>query len=155
MTAGPRTDTNEIEIPIDQERVALSRVRIRQLMESLRRQIFPVLSQFIWEINDQETRRNVIESVSPVLERARVVGGLREFEVVCDETNNTPEEIDQGQLCCTLAVRPLREADFVVMNMTIGSNNPEGTWGEPEIIRHEEEPKSVPIKYFRKLRIPE
>jgi len=113
-----------------------------------------VLNQFAWEFNDQQTRRNVAESVGQVLDRTRREGNLQDFAVVCDETNNTSEDIDQGRMNCTIFVRPVRAAETVVVQVAIDPSQHRDMWGEPEIIRHEEEVKPALVKYFRKLNIP-
>ncbi|MFJ6776297.1 phage tail sheath family protein [Kitasatospora sp. NPDC091257] len=40
------------------------------------------------------------------------------FYVVCDETNNTPATMAQGQLICDIGVAPTRPAEFVVFRIT-------------------------------------
>ena len=45
--------------------------------------------------------------------------GLSAFRVIMDETNNTPDVIDQNFLVGQLFLQPTRTAEFIVLDFTI------------------------------------
>jgi len=155
MSRVPRNE-REVEITaVDRERMARYRERTRQLSNSIRQQVGSVLGQFAWEFNDEQTRQAIETSVGQVLERTQAEGNVRDFAVVCDETNNAPEDVDQGRLNCSILLRPVHAAETVVLDVVIDPSQHTDLWGGPEIIEHEKEVKPALVKYYRKLNIPE
>lgn len=156
MSRVPRSDRREVELEaVDRERLQLHQANIRQLAHNIRQQVGSVLGQFAWEFNDAQTRQAIETSVGQVLDRTRAEGNLQDFAVVCDETNNSPEDIDQGRLNCSILMRPMRAAETMVLDVVIDPSRSQQALAEPEIIVHEKEVKPVLVKYFRKLNIPE
>jgi hypothetical protein len=54
--------------------------------------------QYFYEPNDCVLRKNVITSLSSLLIGYQIIREIRDWQVVCDETNNTPSRIDQNIL---------------------------------------------------------
>lgn len=98
---------------------ALDRVNVRMLLIFLKKNIIPLLRNFIFEINDVVTRRFVTTSLESFLSDILARRGLQSFKVICDETNNTPERIDRNELHVAILIKPPRVAEFIVLNLAI------------------------------------
>jgi phage tail sheath protein FI len=42
--------------------------------------------------------------------------GLYDYLIVCDERNNTPEVIDNNELVVDIYLKPVRTAEFILVN---------------------------------------
>jgi len=71
-------------------------LHVRELLNTIELQVEEVLKQYVFDFNNPITRLNIINSVTPILETTRDAGALTKYEVVMDETNNTPELIADG-----------------------------------------------------------
>ena len=74
-------------------------------------------SRKCFEFNDEITRSNFINIVEPYLRDVQSKRGLYDFLVICDETNNTPDVIDNNEfrgryLPEINQVHQLRQHDF-------------------------------------------
>ena len=98
---------------------ALDRVNVRMLLIFLRKNLVRLLRNFIFEINDAFTRAQVVAAIEPFLADVQARRGLSGFNVVCDETNNTPERIDRNELHVAVFLKPTRVAEFIVLNLII------------------------------------
>ena len=47
---------------------------------------------------------------------AKVRGGLYDYKIVCDSSNNTPDVIDRNELVVDIALKPTRTAEFILLN---------------------------------------
>ena len=57
--------------------------------------------------------------INPYLSTVQQQQGLTSFQVVMDETNNTPNVIDNNQLVGQIFLQPTRTAEFIVLDFNI------------------------------------
>jgi phage tail sheath protein FI len=98
---------------------ALDRVNVRRLLISLKRYIGQVGQTLVFEPNTQVTRNKFINIVNPYLETVQQKQGIYTFQVVMDETNNTPDTIDRNILIGSIYIQPTRVAEFIQLNFNI------------------------------------
>ena len=98
---------------------ALDRVNVRRLLISLKGYIGQIGEQIVFEPNTQVTRNKFLSQVNPYLEYVQQRQGLYAFQVVMDETNNTPDVIDRNQLVGTIYLQPTRTAEFIQLDFNI------------------------------------
>lgn len=98
---------------------ALDRVNVRRLMIALKRQIGGVAEALVFEPNTQITRTRFLSQVNPYLEYVQQRQGLYAFQVVMDDTNNTPDVIDRNQLVGSIYLQPTKTAEFILLDFNI------------------------------------
>jgi len=103
---------------------ALDRVNVRRLLISLKDYIGQIGETLVFEPNTQSTRNKFLNQVNPYLETVQQRQGLYAFQVIMDETNNTPDVIDRNQLIGTIYLQPTRAAEYIYLNFNIA---PTGT----------------------------
>lgn len=102
---------------LQRAQTALDRINVRMLLIYLKKNLIRVLRNFIFEPNDKILWKQVISTVSPFLADVQARRGLQAFNVICDETNNTPERIDRNELWVSIFLKPTRTVEFVVLNL--------------------------------------
>ena len=95
------------------------RVNVRMLMIFLKKNLTRTLRSFVFEQNDSVTRSQVTNTIRPFLGDIAARRGLEAYNVVCDETNNTPERIDRNELWVSVFLKPTRVAEFIVLNLVV------------------------------------
>ena len=98
---------------------ALDRVNVRRLCLRLERQVYKVSRYFLFEGNTAYSRQRLIDLLTPVFQQAKVGGGLYDYRIICDETNNTPETIDNNELHLSIGIKPTKTIEFIICNFTI------------------------------------
>ncbi len=73
----------------------------------------------VFEQNTIQTRKQFENIVNPYLESVKTNQGLYAFRVIMDETNNTPDLIDQNILYGQLFLQPTRTAEFIILDFNI------------------------------------
>lgn len=71
-------------------------LHVRELLNTIELQVEDVLNQFVFDYNNPVSRLNVVNSITPILESVKDAGALYDYEIIMDESNNTPELIDEG-----------------------------------------------------------
>ncbi len=98
---------------------ALDRVNVRRLLIALKSYIGQIGETLVFEPNTQATRNKFLNQVNPYLETVQQRQGLYAFQVIMDESNNTPDVIDRNQLIGSIYLQPTRAAEFVYLNFNI------------------------------------
>ena len=98
---------------------ALSKVHVRELVIFLQDEIEDMLRTYHWELNTPTLRDNVRNKANTILELVKANGGVYEFKCVCDESNNTPEIIDNEMLILDVEIEPARGAGKMIQTLTI------------------------------------
>jgi phage tail sheath protein FI len=73
----------------------------------------------VFEQNNQITRDRFLTQVNSYLNQVQLQQGLDDFSVVMDETNNTPDVIDNNQLVGQVYIKPTRSAEFILLEFNI------------------------------------
>lgn len=92
------------------------RINVRRLFNLLKKSISESAKYKLFELNDKFTRSSFRTEVSAYLDTIRSLGGIYDFRVVCDETNNTPSVIDRNEFVATIMVKPARSINFITLS---------------------------------------
>ena len=92
---------------------AFDRINVRRLFLTIENQIGRVARAQLFEFNDVITRNNFVNIVEPYLRDIKAKRGITDFEIVCDESNNTPDVIDSNQFKADIYIKPARSINFI------------------------------------------
>ena len=97
-------------------KTALDRVNVRRLMLGLEKITANTAKYYNYEQNTEWMRSRFKDSVSNYLEHVKTYGGISDYVVVCDDRNNTIQTIENNELHCTIAVKPIKAIEFIILN---------------------------------------
>lgn len=100
---------------------ALDRMNVRLLLIVIEPAIGAALEDFLFDLNDAATRSIASALVSSYMENIKSRRGVTDFRVVCDDTNNTAEDIDAGRMNLWLFVKPTRSIEEIPFSVVITS----------------------------------
>jgi phage tail sheath protein FI len=69
----------------------------------------------LFELNDSLTRANFRNIVDPFLRDVQAKRGLIDYLVVCDESNNTPDVIDNNEFRADIFLKPAKSINFITL----------------------------------------
>ena len=95
---------------------AFDRINVRRLFLNLEKSTRNTVKYFVFEPNTLLTRTRVINTLTPIFENAKNTEGVYDYLIVCDERNNTPDIIDQNELVVDIYLKPVRAAEFILVN---------------------------------------
>ena len=98
---------------------ALDRVNVRRLLIALKKFIASSSKFLVFEQNVAATRNRFLSIVNPYLESVQQRSGLYAFQVIMDDTNNTPDLVDRNILYGQIYLQPTKTAEFIVLDFNI------------------------------------
>lgn len=93
---------------------AFDRVNVRRLFLRLERYTYQVARYFVYEPNNVFTRRRLLSTLEPLFQSIKAQGGLYDYKLICDETNNDAETIDHNELKLSVLLQSTKTAEFIL-----------------------------------------
>ena len=94
---------------------AFDRINVRRLFLTVEQALEGAANAQLFELNDSVTRSNFVNIVEPYLRDVEAKRGLYGFLVVCDETNNTPDIIDNNEFRADIYLKPTKSINYVTL----------------------------------------
>ena len=98
---------------------ALDRINVRRLLIEIKKFFASTANYLVFEQNVATTRNKFLAIVNPYLESIQQRSGLYAFQVIMDDSNNTPDLIDENILYGQIYLQPTKTAEFIVLDFNI------------------------------------
>ena len=92
---------------------SLDRVNVARLTAYLRERFAVIGRPYLFEPNDESTRKNAAATYEGFMEGILAQRGVYDYAVQCDTTNNTTARIDANELWIDIALEPTKSAEFI------------------------------------------
>ena len=100
------------------------RLNVHLMLANIEPAIKNAMRTFVFEINDAQTRTLAYMMIDAFMRDIKARGGVFDYYVVCDESNNTAAVISQNKLNLDVYVKVSLAAEFITSNVII---TPRGT----------------------------
>ena len=104
---------------MQQNQSALDRVNVRRLLLEVKRQVSEVANIVLFEQNTPATRERFVNLVQPRLALIQAQAGIEKFQVICDDTNNTPQDAEENRLNGKIVLIPTRTIEFIAIDFIV------------------------------------
>jgi phage tail sheath protein FI len=94
---------------------AFDRINVRRLFLTIEQAIESSATAQLFELNDDITRSNFINIVEPYLRDVQAKRGIIDFRIICDETNNTPDVVDNNEFRADIFIKPAKSINYVTL----------------------------------------
>ena len=94
---------------------AFDRINVRRLFLTVEQALERSANAQLFEFNDQITRSNFVNIVEPYLRDVQAKRGVFDFRVICDESNNTPDIIDNNEFRADIFLKPTRSINYITL----------------------------------------
>ena len=94
---------------------SFDRLNVRRLFLYVEQALKSLADAQLFELNDEITRANFVSVVEPFLADIQAKRGLYGYLVVCDESNNTPDIIDNNEFRADIYLQPTKSINYVTL----------------------------------------
>jgi len=98
---------------------ALDRVNVRMLLIVIEPAIKEFLDDFLFELNDQITRDLVTVGLDSYMKNIQSRRGVYTYKIVCDDTNNSAEDIDNYIMNVWVFIQPTKSVEYIFGKIVI------------------------------------
>lgn len=105
------------------KKTARDRINVRRMLLTVENNVEAILSQFLFKGNTDRNRERVVSLITNYMSGVKVDGGVEEFKVVVDSTNNTSTTIAQNILNVDLYVKPVQTIEFINLRLIITADS--------------------------------
>ena len=97
----------------------LQNMSVRMMLLVIEPAIKVALENFLWEFNTSETRATARILISSYLDLIQSRDGIAAHEVICDDTNNSPEDIDAGYMNIWVLITPVVPVEQIPVTVAL------------------------------------
>jgi len=98
---------------------ALDRVNVRRLMLYIRKVVSTAVRYLVFEPNDPVTWRTFSAMVDPFMRGLVARRGVVKYQIVCDETTNTPDHINNNEMVARIYIEPVKAAEKILVDAVL------------------------------------
>jgi hypothetical protein len=98
---------------------ALDRINVARLTAFIRSRLTEIAKTFVFEPNDQQTRNEITNAITGLMQDLVAKRGIYDYLIVCDLSNNTPARIDRNELYVDIAIEPVKAVEFIYIPVRI------------------------------------
>jgi len=104
---------------LQKSRSALDRVNVRRMLLEVKRLVVQIADKLLFEPNTPQTRQRFVGQIAPILALIQSQQGIEKFSVICDQTNNTTDDVEQNKLNGRIVVVPTRSIEFIAIDFIV------------------------------------
>lgn len=105
------------------KKTARDRINVRRMLLTVENNVESILSQFLFKGNTDRNRERIVSLITNYMTGVKIDGGVEEFRVVVDSTNNTSTTIAQNILNVDLYVKPVQTIEFINLKLVISADS--------------------------------
>lgn len=94
---------------------AFDRVNVRRMFLRLERYVYKIARYYVYEGNTAYNRQRFVDQIVPYFETVKRSGGMYDYKIICDETINTPDVIDNNELRIKIGIKPTKTIEFILL----------------------------------------
>lgn len=98
---------------------ALDRTNVRCLLIEIEPRIKKALDGFLFELNDESTRMLIRAMLDTSLASVKARRGLMDYRIVCDDSNNLADDIENYRLNVDIYIKPPYAIEYIMANIVI------------------------------------
>ena len=95
---------------------SFDRINVRRLFLTVEQALEGAANAQLFELNDVNTRSNFVNIVEPYLRDVQAKRGIYDFLVVCDESNNTPDVVDNNEFRADIFMKPTKSINYITLS---------------------------------------
>ena len=89
------------------------------MLIELKRQIVAIGNRLLFEQNTPALRTRFITEASLVLTTIQLQQGIEQYAIICDERNNSAEDVNSNRMNAQIRVLPTRAIEYIVMDFIV------------------------------------
>lgn len=98
---------------------ALSSIHVREAVIYIQDGVENILKHYLFEMNTAQTRLEIKTLVDNFLKSVQANDGVYDFKTVMNESNNTPEVIDNNMGVLDMYIEPVKGMEIIAQRLTI------------------------------------
>lgn len=113
------------DFTMQMEDTAFNQIHVAMLMAGVHKAFYKYLDDKVFRLNTANLRKQITSDLQAQLDTIKLSNpsGFYDAYVVCDETNNTPEIIDQNKLMVDLKVKPTKTSRYIILTSEVLSTS--------------------------------
>lgn len=104
---------------LQQAKSALSSINVKRMILEVKRVVVEIGNRTIFEQISTQTRSELVKQFNAVLGGVQTKAGIEMFTVICDDTNNTKEDVESNRMNVQIRLVPTRSVEYIMIDFVV------------------------------------
>jgi hypothetical protein len=104
---------------LQQAKSSLSSINVKRMILEVKRVIVEIGNRAIFDQITTQTRNELVKQFTAVLGGVQTKAGMEMFSVICDDTNNTSQDIESNRMNVQIRIVPTRAVEYIAINFVV------------------------------------
>lgn len=104
---------------LQQAKSALSSINVKRMILEVKRVIVEIGNRTIFDQISTQTRTELVKQFTAVLGGVQSKAGIEMFSIICDDTNNTKEDIESNRMNVQIRLVPTRSIEYIAIDFIV------------------------------------
>ncbi len=104
---------------LDNNQTSLDSINVQRMVLDVKKQVIDVGNRLIFEQITPALRQQFVKNVTPILTNVQSRGGLQQFKIICDNTNNTNLDVENNRMNAKIFLVPVKAVEFIAIDFII------------------------------------
>lgn len=104
---------------LDNNQTSLDSINVQRMVLDVKKQVIDVGNRLIFEQLTPALRQQFVKNVTPILTNVQSRGGLQQFKIICDNTNNTNLDVENNRMNAKILLVPVKAVEFIAIDFII------------------------------------
>jgi len=88
------------------------------IVDILKKELGAAARELLFERNDTISRSVFTNKATAILETVKRQNGILDYNIICDESNNNTDVINQGYFVADVFVKPVKSIEYLQLTFT-------------------------------------
>ena len=104
-------------------KTAFDRINVRMLFLGLEHAVYKLSRSYLYDMLNDELVSRFESEVIEIMNNYKLSGAVLDFKVICDNSNNTTDTIENHELHCVIGVKPPKSLEWIILNFVCTSQD--------------------------------
>ena len=98
---------------------ALDSINVKRMVLEVKRLVVEASMKLIWEQMTTDLRDKFVATSNSLLSTVQLKQGIEKFKVICNDSNNTANDINDNKMNGRIEFVPTRAVEFIAINFIV------------------------------------
>lgn len=104
---------------LQQAKTSLDSINVKRMVLEVKRLVVEAGNKMIWEQITPDLRDRFVTIATSLLSTVQARQGIEFFKIVCDDSNNSPSDVDENRMKATLIFKPVKAVEFIQIDFIV------------------------------------
>jgi hypothetical protein len=100
---------------------ALNRLNVRRMVCWIKQEARKIANKYKYEPHVEGIKQWFTNDMKDMLSTVKQTDGISDYVVVCDDSNNTLQNLENHELFMKIGIKPIKAIEYIIIDLVLGN----------------------------------